>query len=287
MAGQIVNVDTADLISETALKCGDALFHDFPKNIYSQAVYRAERAIAKRYGILDRTYTFTNTVGANNGDGSYSADITPLNFDGAWRVTVQRVGDPVDLNYATLGGTSSVTGSPTVYILDYLQVQPEQVVRKLMTLPTTTIYPEYGLPYASAAPFGIPFDGTLPPYRYAINYQANRYVLTYSDPAINDIITMYYTSSIAGEEDFEPYDSQGNPQIIPLLPNKYYEEILRRSILYIAEIGSVKFLGVKGQQYQMIIKLYRRVEDAEEERGLEKDRPFMQIKAYSLNFPGD
>ena len=55
MPGQIVNISNNQAISEVALKCGDPFFRDFPKNIYSQAVYRAEREIAKEYGTLKFT----------------------------------------------------------------------------------------------------------------------------------------------------------------------------------------------------------------------------------------
>jgi len=286
MAGQIVNVSTSDLISETALKCGDALMTDFPRNIYSQAVFRAQRAVAKRFAILDRTYSFTNTT-AVPGALHQEFDIGPLNFDGAWRVTVERTGDPANLSYATPGSIDTTTGTVTTYIIDFQQVQVEQVERKLLSLPLATVYPDYGIPAASAHPIGLPFNGMLPPYRYSINYQANRYVFSYSDPLLNDIITIYYTSSIAGEEDFEPFDAQGNPNIIPILPNKYYEETLRRAIIYMAEMGAIKFRGDKSKQWQLLLRIHSKPEDQDIERGLEKDRPFIQIRAFSTQFPGD
>ena len=47
MPGQIINISNSEAIAEVALKCGDPFFKDFPRNIYSQAVFRAERHIAK------------------------------------------------------------------------------------------------------------------------------------------------------------------------------------------------------------------------------------------------
>jgi hypothetical protein len=85
MIGQIVNISNDEAIAEVALKCGDPFFKDFPRNIYSQAVYRAERGIAKKYGIMDRTWTYTNT------DGTSPVVIVPLSFNGAYRVTITPV----------------------------------------------------------------------------------------------------------------------------------------------------------------------------------------------------
>ena len=82
MPGQIVNVSNDQAISEVALKCGDPFFKDFPRNIYSQSVYRATREIAKEYGIMDRTWSYTNT------DGTSPVEVAPLNFNGPWRVAV-------------------------------------------------------------------------------------------------------------------------------------------------------------------------------------------------------
>jgi len=78
MPGQIVNVSNSEAISEVALKCGDPFFKDFPKNIYNQGVYRAQRSIAKHFGVLDRLWTHTNTTGTS------PIEIVPLNFNGDW-----------------------------------------------------------------------------------------------------------------------------------------------------------------------------------------------------------
>ena len=245
MSGQIVNMNWREAVSEVALKCGDAFFRDFPKNIYSQAVFRAERAVAKRYGIMDRIWTYTNTAGSDE------VDITPLNFNGEWRVTVTRT------------DTDAVTGLVTTYDLEYIKVPYEKVENPDDLVDT-------------------------PDYRYSINYIGNRYVIRYSDPAALDVLTIYYTSGIAGEEDYEYFDENGDANLIPVIPNKYYEEVMRRAILYICDLGIAKFDQLKAQRYVRLMKRYTiPQEDLLPERGLEKDRPFIQVKAFSLSFPGD
>lgn len=229
MSGQIINVSNDEIISEVSLKCGDPFFRDFPKNIYSQAVYRSERSIAKDFGVLDRIWTYTNV------DGTSPITISRLNFNGAWRLTI--------------------TTSEDEEIL-YTQKQLDEVLDNDDS------------PTASSN------------YYYAIIYNANATTLYYTHPAENDTITIYYTSSIAGEEDYETLDSDGNANVLPVLPNKYYEEIIRRAVRYIAQLGLAMFDAIKGQKYEKILTIYTRQGDEQQEAGLQKSRDFIQIKPF-------
>jgi len=240
MPGQIVNISWKEAVSETALKCGDPFFKDFPKHIYSQAVYRAERGIAKHYEVMDRILTITNTAGDSE------IDIGPLNFNGEWRVTVTKP-------------AADDESTPQTYT--YIKVQYEDIDD------VTSV--------------------VLPDYRYSVNYIGNRYVFRYNNVDATDEINIYYVSSIAGEEDYEYYDNEGNTNLIPILPNKYYEETVRRAVVYIGELGIAQFDGIKAQRYARILQRYTRAVDVREEKGLERDRPFIQIKAFSTQFPGD
>lgn len=240
MPGQIVNISWKEAVSETALKCGDPFFKDFPKHIYSQAVYRAERGIAKDYKIMDRVLTITNTAGDSE------IDIARLNFNGEWRVAITKP-------------AADDESTPQTYT--YTRVQYED-------LDDVT-------------------SSTLPDYRYTINYIGNRYVFRYNNVDANDEINIYYVSSIAGEEDYEYYDDEGNVNLIPVLPNKFYEETVRRAVVYIAEIGIATFDGLKAKRYARILSRYTRPKDVMEEQGLERNRPWIQIRAFSTVFPGD
>jgi len=225
MPGQIVNVSNNEAISEVSLKCGDIYFKDFPKNIYSQAVYRAERSIAKDFGVMDRIWSYTNTAGTS------PISITPLNFNGQWRVTIT----PED-------------GEETVY----KQVQLEEVIDEN---DTTVNY-------------------------YAIIFNTNEFVLYYTNPAENDLVQIYYISSIAGEEDYETLDAEGNAQAIPALPNRFFEEVVRRAVRYMAQLGIANFSADKRDKYISILKIYTRADDELKEQHLEKTRPFIKIKPF-------
>lgn len=225
MSGQIVNVSNSEAISEVALKCGDPFFKDFPKNIYSQGVYRAERSIAKDFGILDRIWTYTNTTGTS------PITIAPLNFNGAWKVNVSLIdGDPAEYTERKIEDTfnSDLTSDNFYHIL----------------------------------------------------YNANQREFHYANPAIGDVITIYYTSLIAGEEDYELLDSDGNPIANPVLPNKYFEEVVRRAVRYIAQLGIATFEADKAAKYTRILRLYTQRADQVQERGLEKSRPFIMITPF-------
>lgn len=225
MPGQIVNISNNETISEVALKCGDPFFKDFPKNIYSQSIYRAERSIAKEFGILDRIWTYTNTAGTS------PITILPLNFHGAWKIDI------------------AITGGDSV---EYVERKLEDVLNSSLT------------------------DDNY----FHIFFNANQRNLYYTNPAVDDVITIYYTSLIAGEEDYEPYDSEGNATEVPVLPNKYFEEVVRRAVRYIAQLGVATFEEDKARKYTRILQIYTQRKDQEQEENLEKSRPFILIKPF-------
>lgn len=246
MAGQIIHISSNDAISEVALKCGDPFYKDFPKNIYAQAVYRAERSIAKEFGILDRILTITTA------DTTGEVEIYKLNFLGEWRVTLTQPEDgddeseTISMNTIMLNSDGSVNLTKTTW-------------DKLLETDSN--------------------------YEYAVNYMADRYILKYTPASVGDVITIYYTSGIAGEEDFETYDGQGNANIIPVLPNQYLEETIRRACIYMAGLGVAKFEGEKAAKYQRVISFYKRRSDLNDDKTLYKDRPWIEIKPFSARWP--
>ena len=233
--GQILNISNEEAIAEVALKCGDPFFKDFPRNIYSQAVYRAERGIAKKYGIMERTWTYTNT------DGTSPIVIVPLNFNGAYRITVTPV------------STEDETGVETNY--------SERKIEDILDNADS----------ATAASN----------FYYSIMFDANQRMLYYTWPVADDEITIYYTSSIAGETDYEGTDDEGNEYAIPALPNIYYEEVLRQSVRYMAKLALAKYDGQKAERAIRVLKAYTRRTDEVEETKLDKSRPWIQIGVWN------
>jgi len=230
---QIVNVSNSEAIAEIALKCGDPFYKDFPRNIYSQAVYRAERSIAHDYNILNRVWTFTNTAGTS------PIQITPLNVEGIWRMTV------------TATGTDAVEEEYT-----------EVTVDKILDNDNS--------PTASTN------------YHYAIMFNANQRNIYYTQVSANDAISVYYTSGIAGQEDYELLDADGNPNNIPVLPNKYFEEVVRRSVRYMAKLGIAQFDALKSKKYVRVLQMYSRNADETQDNSLERSRPWILITPFQF-----
>ena len=226
MIEQIVKTYNNQKVSEVALQCADSHFKDFPKDIYSQAVYRAERSIAKEFHILDRRWIYNNT----KGDAAFK--IIPKNYNGATRVIVLPDG-------ATIGNL-------------YIQKSLSEVI-----------------------------DNTdSDNYFFCVRYESDSYVFYYTTPAENDSIEITYISSIAGEEDFSEIDEESNSHIVPEIPDKYYEEILRRSVRYVAKLGIAQYDKEKGAKFQRILSLYTKRDDEVGEQNLGRDDAWLKIKPF-------
>lgn len=226
MPTQIVNYGHNETVSEIALKCGDKLFKDFGKDIYAQAVYRAQRGIAIDYKILERIWN--HTVTTDEAVAETEIVISPLNFDREIRFMVKH---PDEDTYTTY----------------------EKVNTEVSTDDDAT--------------------------EYYVRYASNQYVFNYSNKEEGDIVAIHYVSGIAGLEDYEETDSDGNNNIIPVIPDKYYEEILRRGIIWIAQLGIAQFQAEKKEKYSDIYKLYYKIG---KDQNLVRDSQWITVKPFTL-----
>ena len=119
-------------------------------------------------------------------------------------------------------------------------------------------------------------------YFYCIYHSAGTNRLFYTNGNANDTIRIYYTSSIAGTADYEGVDDDGNVYDIPYLPDKYYDEILRRAVIWICQLGVATFDDRKKQKYIDLLKIYQKREDILPERNLELNRPWITIKPFKF-----
>ena len=198
---QITGILSNDLLSEVALRCGDPLFKDFKKNIYNQAVYRANRIISRKYQLLERRWL--HTVTTDEAVDATEIVIPQLNFDAEYKFIVT----PTD-------------GSA----VDFNKVNNE-------------------------------LSGDINDYQYYIRYYVNQYVLNYQPKVEGDIINLYYIAGISGVEDYEELDAEGNTNIIPVLPQKYDEEVIRQSVIYMAHIGIASFDAEKSVKYKTLLQI--------------------------------
>jgi len=238
MAGQSLVITFNSAVDETALKCGDPFYKDFPKYIYQQAVYRAERSIAQEYKILDRIMTVINTAGTSPVSLVPTISLsTPQNFaNHIWRLTV-----------------TPNEGAEQIY-------QQTTLDKVLDNLTVSTAAENF---------------------YYEVIYDTNAYKLYYTWPDASDTITIYHSAGIAGQEDYDTLDAEGNANVLPAIPNEYFEETVRRAVRYMVKLGIAKYeTGEKAQRYNRLLSIYSRRGDESEDLSLGRDRAWIQIKPF-------
>lgn len=97
----------------------------------------------------------------------------------------------------------------------------------------------------------------------------------YTEKTAGDVVSIRYTS--LGETSDELDGT-------PILPDKYYEELIRGAIVYMAEIGKAKFKGEKKVKYDELYQMYK-PEDFLLNPNLIKNNSWVEIKPY--DFIGD
>ena len=200
---QILKSYNKDLISEIALQCGDSQFNDFNESVYAQSVFRAQRAVAKEYGVLERTVEFTTETET-------------------WETI------PIKNLRAEF----------------YLSVNDTQYTKRNEI-------------------------DELETYEYYVRVSEDSdWELNYTDKAVGDEILMKYVS--LGETS----DEQDGT---PILPDKYYEEIINRAVIYIAKLGIAGFSGGKRDKYNLIFKM--NIKNSESILG--KDSSWISVKPLS------
>ncbi|MDP4194809.1 MAG: hypothetical protein Q8940_07160 [Bacteroidota bacterium] len=107
---------------------------------------------------------------------------------------------------------------------------------------------------------------------YYIRYNINQWVFDYSDKALGDTVVIFYKSSVNASEDFEI----GN--LIPVIPDHLYEELLKRIIKRIASQGLVNFSNEKADKYSKALKIY--TSGNETDPKLHTNSQWVKIKPY-------
>lgn len=105
-------------------------------------------------------------------------------------------------------------------------------------------------------------------YEYHIRYEDNGWRLNYTGKLIGDEVTIFYTYlGVPSEE------NDGTP----VIPDKYYEEIINKAVIYIAKLGIAQFTETKKQKYQDIYRINQR---QKVDSALAKDNSWIHIKPF-------
>jgi hypothetical protein len=236
--GQILSFVNESDISEVALQCGDEYFNDFNKNIYKQAIYRAQRDIARQYNVLERIWSYTTVE--TDLTGSILIDVN--NFDYEYKVVIN------DIEYTKVNQLLSEDN-----IVAALGVDDAEV---LLASGATSISEQI---------------------QYTIRYETDGYYLNYNFRSIGDTIIIYYMTEIDGTQDYD--EDEGDT--IPVLPNKFKEEIIKRSVVYIAKLALARFIGEKAEKYGRVLRIYSNPRNQRDDT-LERDRAWITIKPFQF-----
>jgi hypothetical protein len=107
---------------------------------------------------------------------------------------------------------------------------------------------------------------------YAIKLgEDGRWLINYHEKTANDTVYVRYMTLGKTAEEFD-----GDP----LIPNKYYEELLQRSILYIAKMGVAKFSAEGREKYKLLIQMYK-LKDVKDS-SMAKDDNWITIKPFDV-----
>lgn len=229
---QIVKNIDQDLLSEIGLKINDPEFKEFQRPIYAQAVFRAQRKIARQYNILERRFEGTT----DGQDVSIGYLILPKDFEEEFLVTINNI--QYTKNSIELRATE-----------DDLTIKVDGETIQIYT------------------PDPIP----LQQYEYKIYFdEQKQHVLKYNNMASGDTFKILYTSLSSFSEEYDG---------LPYLPDKFYEEIIRQSILYISEIGIARFQEKMKQKYLDLYKLYSSINNMKDSNLL-KNEQWIEIKPF-------
>jgi len=90
-----------------------------------------------------------------------------------------------------------------------------------------------------------------------------------------------YIGKVAGDEVIISYTLLGDVSEeqdgTPIIPDKYYEEVVNRSVIYIAKLGIAQYEGAKLQKYQNVYRINQRQKI---DSALAKDSSWISIKPF-------
>jgi hypothetical protein len=114
---------------------------------------------------------------------------------------------------------------------------------------------------------------------YYVRYVSNQYVFNYTNKAVDDVVNIHYSSVISGTDDYAATDDYSNENIIPVIPNRFYEEHLKRTILLMCKLGVAKYANNTdtGAKYQRLFGLYS---GERQEAHLHSNKTWVEIKPF-------
>ncbi len=115
-------------------------------------------------------------------------------------------------------------------------------------------------------------DDPIEEYDYVLKFSNDKFLLDYTDKKTDDKIYIKYMSNGQTADEFDG---------TPLIPNRYYEELLNKAVVYISKIGSAKFTAEKREKYLTLLKIYD-TPNEDYNPHLSKDNQWIMIKPFDI-----
>lgn len=245
-------MDSKQLLGEISLRCGDPEFKDFEKQIYERAIYRSNREIAKFYGILQKTYSFT-----------LQDQITAIDDD--------IILDLPDMKAEFL---VSVNGNELVKVPNKLETDMRYCY--YLEFREGTWYFNYTLG-DNGLVSGIDITGQdiTETMSQSLFERIESSDVQSTIKAFSDQITICYTVIPDLDSEVGEYD----------IPSKFEEEQINRAVNYMAKLGLTKYpveTTEKGQKYLRIMQMYKSEKRSDLDANIAKDRPFIKMIPWSV-----
>ena len=235
-----------ELISEVAQMCDDIGFKDFNKGKYDNALYRANRKVARKYHLFQKLYTFTLSKVTNNLNADIMLDLPDMK-------------EPILI---------SVNGI-NLRKKDYQILENKDMYCYYMfRQPDGTYLFNYSM--------GMPLENEVLLQNVDISASLNQGIVDRVDTtnsfgkSSNDEIVILYES--IPERDFDESEY--------FIPSNYEEEQVEYAILHIAKLGIATYHQEKGQKYAKIYKLYQKNADVDKEVVETKEPVRIQLFQY-------
>lgn len=236
-----------EILSEVAHRCDDIGFKDFDKGAYRNALYRANRLVARKYHILQKLLVFT----LSNKTSDYTADMVIDLPDMKEEILVSVNG--VNLRKKD----NQILDNKDMYCY-YLFRQPDGT---------------YLFNYAN----GMPLEGDTLVYNPDISASANTGLTdrvdttnSFGKSSSDEIVILY---EVIPERDYDETEY--------FIPSNYEEEQIELAVFHIAKLGIPKFTGEKANKYTKLYRLYSRRSDYDKEV-VESSEP---IKIQIFQYP--
>jgi len=107
-------------------------------------------------------------------------------------------------------------------------------------------------------------------YEYVIKFTNDAWVLDYYGKATDDTIYIKYASDGQTADEFDG---------TPLVPNRYYEELLSKAVVYISKVGAAKFTAERREKYLTLFKIYDTPYD-DYDPHLARDNQWITVKPF-------